>query len=268
VIQKLGLIAGNGRFPILFSNAARKKGVYVVAVALKEEADPELAKFVDKIYWVSMGELKSLIDIFKKEGIRKATMAGKITKTRLFKNTPKLDPAAHKLLAKANDKKDMSLLKKAAGILKLFGITLIDSTMFMEDYLPAKGVLSKRAPTKEEWNDIKFGFILAKKMGALDIGQTVAVKSKTILAIEAIEGTDKAILRAGGLGNGNVVIVKTARPRQDKRFDVPTVGPGTIRSLKESGGGVLAIEAKKMFLIDKDECIKLADSNNISLVVV
>jgi len=267
-MKKVGLIAGNGKFPILFSEAARKRGVSVIAVALKEETYPELEKFVDKIYWIGLGELKGLIDIFKKEGVKKAVMAGKITKTRLFKNTPKLDSATRQLLKKAADKKDMSLLKKAAGMLKVFGITLIDSTTYMEDYLPAKGVLSERQPTKGEWADIKFGFSLAKKMGALDVGQTVVVKSKTILAIEAIEGTDEAVVRGGRLGNGDVVVVKTARPRQDKRFDVPTIGPETIKSLEKAGGRVLAIEAGKMFLIDREACMDLANKNGFSFVAI
>lgn len=267
-MKKVGLIAGNGKFPILFSEAARKRGVSVIAVALKEETSPELEKFVDKIYWIGLGELKSLIDIFRKEGIKKAVMAGKITKTRLFKNTPKLDSATQRLLKKAADKKDMSLLKKAAGMLKVFGITLIDSTTYMEEYLPEKGVLSERKPTKEEWADIKFGFSLAKRMSALDIGQTVVVKSKTILAVEAIEGTDEAVIRGGRLGNGDVIVVKTARPRQDKRFDVPTIGPETMNSLVKAGGGVLAIEAGKMFLIDREACIGLANKNGFSFVAV
>ena len=264
----MGLIAGNGRFPILFSDAARKRGVFVVAVALKEEADPTLEKSVDKLYWISIGELKSVIDIFKSEKIKKAVMAGRITKTRLFKDTPKLDSTTRGLLSKVADKNDMSLLKKAASVLKFFGITMMDSTMFMEDYMPDRGVLSEREPTADEWTDIKFGFSLAKKTSGLDIGQTVVVKSKAILAIEAIEGTDEAILRGGKLGNGDVVVVKVARPRQDKRFDIPTIGPETLRSLERAGGRVLAIEAKKMFLIDRQECLELVNKNNFSLVVL
>lgn len=264
----MGLIAGNGKFPILFSEAARKNGVSIVAVALKEEASPELEKSVDKLYWISIGELKSLIDIFKKEGIKKAVMAGRITKLRLFKNTPKLDSNVEGLLEKVSDRNDMSLLKKAAAVLKFFGITLIDSTIFMDDYLPEKGTLSKRAPTKEEWGDVRFGFSLAKRMSALDVGQTVVVKSKTVLAIEAIEGTDEAILRGGRLGNGNIAVVKTARPRQDRRFDIPTVGVDTVRALEKAGGSVLAIEAKKMFLIDRDECVDLVNKNNFSMVAI
>jgi len=268
VIKRLGLIAGNGRFPILFSDAARRRGVSVVAIALKEETDPSLEKFVDKLYWISVGELKSIIDIFRREKIKKAVMAGRITKTRLFKDTPKMDSTTRGLLSKVADKNDMSLLRKAASVLKLFGITLADSTMFMEDYMPERGVLSRREPTREEWADIKFGFSLAKKTSGLDIGQTVVVKSKTILAIEAIEGTDEAVLRGGKLGNGDVVAVKVARPRQDKRFDIPTVGPETLRSLEKAGGRVLAIEAKKMFLIDRQECVDLVNKNNLSLVVL
>jgi len=195
-------------------------------------------------------------------------MAGRITKTRLFNNTPKMDSTVKELLNQAPDKNDMSLLKKAAAVLKLFGITLIDSTTFMEDYLPEKGVLSRREPTRDEWDDIRFGLALAKKMSSLEVGQTVVVKSKTILAIEAIEGTDEAILRGGKLGGGGVVVVKTARPRQDRRFDVPTIGLDTIKSLEAVGGGILAMEAKKMFLIDKKECLDLINKNNYSFVAV
>lgn len=267
-IKKLGLIAGSGKFPIICSKTAKDKGVYVVAVALKEEANPALEKFADKIHWISVGELKRSIEIFKSEGIKSAIMAGKITKARLFRDTPQLDSTTQALLKNARDKKDTSLLKSVAKILKFFGITLIDSTLFLKDHLPGKGVLSRRQPTPDEWGDIKFGFSLAKRMGQLDIGQTVVVKSKTILAIEAIEGTDEAILRGGKLGNGDVVVVKTARPRQDKRFDIPTIGPETIRCLKDAGGRVLAIEAKKTLLLERDKCIDLADANNFSLVVI
>lgn len=268
MIKKIGLIAGNGDFPIAVAKEAKKKGVSIVAVALKEEANPELEKFVDIIYWVGMGELRMLIDIFKKEKVKKAIMAGKVTKVRLFKGTPRLDSATQNLLNSANDKKDISLLKSAAAILRLFGITLIDSTYFLKDYLPKRGVLSRREPTKEEWEDIKFGFALAKKISHLDIGQTVVIKSKTTLAVESIEGTDEAILRGGKLGNGNIVVVKTARPRQDKRFDMPTIGPHTIESLSQAGGNVLAIEAGKTLLLNREKCISLADEKGFSLVAV
>ena len=267
-MKKIGLIAGGGKFPIIFAKAAREKGVSIVAVACKEETSLELEKAVDKIYWISIAELKKLIGIFKSEGVKKAVMAGRVTKTRLFKDTPKPDPALESLLKNVSDKSDISLLRSAARVLRFFGITLIDSTIFLKDILPAKGILTKRVPTKEEWDDIKFGFSLAKATSRLEIGQTVVVKNKVILAIEAIEGTDKAILRGGELGNGSVVIVKTARPYQDRRFDIPTIGPDTIRSLKEAGGSVLAIEARSTIFIDKDECVSLADSNNLSLVVV
>jgi hypothetical protein len=268
MIKRLGIIAGNGEFPIILSKAAKNNGTYVVAVALKEETDPELAKYVDKIYWISLGELKKLVDIFKNEKIKKAIMAGKVTKARFFKNKPKLDETAKGLLENVKDQRDASLLNGAARALRFFGITLVDSTLFLKDHLPPKGVLSKRQPTPEEWEDIKFGFTLAKNMGKLDIGQTAVVKNKAILAVEAIEGTDEAILRGGRLGCGSVVVVKTARPKQDKRFDMPTVGPKTVASLKAAGGTVLAIEAKKTLLLEKEKCIELIDSNNFSMVVV
>jgi len=268
MIKRLGLIAGNGQFPLVFAKSARDKGVEIIAVAIKEETSPELEKFVDKIHWISLGELKKLIGIFKDAKIKKAVMAGKVTKARLFKDMPKLDPTAQKLFKKLKDRKDTSLLKGAARALRLFGITLLDSTLFLKDHLPEKGILSRRAPTKKEWEDIKFGFKLAKKMAHLDIGQTVVVKDKSILAVESIEGTDEAILRAGRLGNGDIVVVKTARPKQDKRFDIPTIGPATIMSLKKAGGSILAIEAKKTLLLERSECLNLVDTYNFSLVVV
>ena len=268
MIKKIGLIAGRGKFPLLFADSARRKGVDVVTVALKEETDPRIEDLVRRIYWVSIGELRSLIDIFKREKIRKAVMAGSITKTRLFKDTPKLDSTTRELLSNVTDKKDMSLLKRAAMALKFFGVTLIDSTIFMDEYIPRRGVFSRREPTETEWKDIRFGFALAKRISGMDIGQTVVVKSKTILAIEAIEGTDAAIARGGKLGNGDVVVVKTARPHQDKRFDVPTIGADTLRSLKDAGGSVLAMEAGKMFFLDKDESVSMANKCNFSLVAV
>jgi DUF1009 family protein len=267
-IKRIGLIAGNGKFPLLLANVARSKGVSVVAVALREETDPALERCVDTIHWISVGELRRLLDIFKAEGIKKAIMAGKITKARLFKNTPHLDGTSQTLLENAKDKKDTSLLKSVTRVLRFFGIRLIDSTYFLKDHLPQRGLLSHRQPTPAEWQDIRFGYALAKKMGRLDIGQTVVVKSKAILAIEAIEGTDEAIQRGGKLGNGEVVVVKTARPRQDKRFDVPTVGPETLHALKEAGGNVLAIEARKTLLLEREECVNVADAHDLSLVVI
>lgn len=265
---RLGLIAGGGDFPLLFADKARSMGVSLLCIALKNETSAKLENLVDKIYWLSFGEVKKAVEILKKERIKKAVMLGSITKVRFFKDMPTVDEGGNLILRLAKDKKDLTLFRTAAMFLKLHGITLTSALICLKDNIAKKGCLTKRVPTKEEWQDIRFGYKVAKQLSGLDIGQTVVVKDKVVLSVEAIEGTDAAIKRAGPLGNGDVVVVKVARPNQDMRFDIPVIGIHTINSLREAKASVLALEKNKTLITDRDEIARLADEAGIAVVVV
>jgi len=268
VIQRLGLIAGNGDFPLLFASAAKAKRMELVCVALKDEASPKLENLVDTIYWISFGEVQKVIEIFKKEKIRKAVMLGGIKKVRFFKDRPAVDEGGSAILRLAKDKKDLTLFKAAAMFLRLHGITLVSALFCLRENIAKKGCLTKRHPSPKEWEDIRFGFTIAKKLSGLDIGQTVVVKDKVVLSVEAIEGTDEAIRRAAHLASGDVVVVKVARPKQDLRFDVPVIGLHTVASLREAKASCLAIEKNKTLIADKEQLTRRADEAGISIVVV
>jgi DUF1009 family protein len=267
-MKRLGLIAGAGDFPVLFATAAKKKGITLVCVAISGEASSLLANLTDSIHWVSLGEAKKTIDIFKKEGIKKAVMLGSITKTRFFKDRPQIDDGASLILKFAKDKRDLTLFRAAAMVFGMAGIKLINPLFCLKENVAKKGCLTRRALSKRELKDIRFGVGIARKLASLDVGQTVAVKDKVILAAEAIDGTDETIKRAGILGDGNIVVVKVARPHQDMRFDIPVIGINTIYSLKEARASCLALEKNKMLITNKDEIVKLADDAGIAIVVI
>jgi len=266
-VTNIGLIAGNGRFPLYFAHAARLGGNHVVAVAIREETSPELEKLVDQIHWFHVGELQGMIDTFLKNGVERIVMAGKITKTLMFESI-RPDVRLLKVLEKTPIRNDDALLNALANEFIAEGIHVCDSTTFLSSLLPEKGILTLRQPDADELLDIKYGHEIAKQIAGLDIGQTVVVKNRAILAVEAIEGTDQAILRGGQLGNGDVTVVKVARPMQDMRFDIPTVGVDTIRNLISARARCLAFEEKKTLLLDRAEVIEMADANGIALVVV
>lgn len=264
-MERIGLIAGNGQFPLVFAKAAKLKGLEVIAVAHKDETKPELADFVARIHWVRVGELGKLIKIFKDEGITNAVMAGGITKTKVFgKVWP--DMRAIRLISKIRHLKDDGILRALAAELEKEGIAIRESTLYLSSILAPKGILSKRKPTAKEMRDIEFAYTIAKEIGKLDIGQCVVAKDECILAIEAIEGTDETIRRGGMLGKGNVVVVKVSKPHQDMRFDVPAVGERTIETMMEVGGSCLAIEAGKTIIFDREEMIKLANKFDICII--
>lgn len=267
-MEKIGLIAGNRKFPLLFSEAARKKGFSVVAIAIRGDTSPKLKKLVDKIFWINLKDYSRLFEIFKSEGVERIVMAGQISPRRLFSKEIDQSPQLKAILKQIKDKKADTIFSAVAGQLKDCGLELLNSTLFIEDYLPKKGVLTKKEPTLMEWEDIRFGTALAKEMGALDIGQTVAVKEKAVVAVEALEGTDNLIRRAGRMVRGGIVVVKVSKPNQDIRFDIPVIGLGTIKNLIRAKAACLAIEAGKTLFIDKEESIKLADKYGISLVAV
>lgn len=267
LMKRIGLIAGNGTFPIEFAKAAKRKGLTVVAVAHEGETMRELEQVADSVFWIKVGQLGRLIKIFKEQGVADALMAGGIKKTRLFGGAmPDLRGAA--LLARMLYKKDDSILRAVAAELESEGITVRESTLFLDDILAPAGVLTRRRPTKDEQKDIKFGWYMAKEIGRLDIGQTVVVKGQAVLAVEAIEGTDEAIRRGGGLGNGGAVVVKVCKPHQDLRFDLPAAGIQTIKTMAEVNASCLAVEAGKTIILERDAVVKEADSLGIAIVGV
>ncbi|MFH0877023.1 MAG: UDP-2,3-diacylglucosamine diphosphatase LpxI [Candidatus Omnitrophota bacterium] len=266
-IKKIGLIAGNGRFPLLFAEAARRQGLEVVAIAVKKDTSPNITRFVKKVYWLTLKEYARMFEIFEKEDVRKVLMAGQINPKNLFYKDVG-DEALKKLLAAVKDKRPDTVFGAVADELSKHSMELLDSTLLLEDYLPEKGVLTKVKPDEQTWEDIRFGFDMAKRIAGLDIGQTLVVKNRAIVAVEAIEGTDAAIRRGGQVANGGIVAIKVSKPTQDMRFDVPVIGPKTIQNLSRVRGKCLAIEAKKTIVIDRPYCIKLANRKKISIVVL
>lgn len=265
-MKKLGLIAGKGELPVAVAGEAKAQGYRVVAVALEPIADESLSSYVDDMERVNVGKLGKIIDALKEFGVKEAVMAGKVSKTLLYKSNITPDLRAVKFLFSLKDRKDDSILLALAKELEEEGITLLDITLFSKDLLMPDGVLTKSRPNDEEWKDIEFGWKIAKEMGRLDIGQTVVVKSQAVMAVEAIEGTDEAIERGGRLAGKGAVVVKVSKPNQDMRFDVPTVGLKTLESMIEVGARVLAVESGKSLLMNKAEFILQAKKAGISVV--
>jgi UDP-2,3-diacylglucosamine hydrolase len=263
----LGIIAGSGQLPNLLLGEAKKEGYRVALCAIKGEANSALLDEADASEWIRLGELGRMINFFKREGVQGSVMGGKITKTNLFRGHVRPDLEMIKVIAKTKNHSDDSLLGGIAEHLKACGMPLLNTTDFLSEYsLPKAGVLTRRKPSEKENKDIQYGWHLAKEMGRLDIGQTVVVKNQAILAVEAIEGTDEAILRGGALGNGDATVVKVAKPKQDLRFDVPAVGLTTLESMIRARAKVLAIEADSTILLDRKEFIDQANANRISVV--
>ena len=263
--KKLGLIAGNGVFPLVFAASARRAGYRIIAVAHRGESEPTIEAAVDELTWVYVGQLGKIIKTFKNAGVTQAVMAGGIRKIKLFGNfRPDLRGAA--FLAKMKSREDDQLLRGIANELANDGIEILESTFCLSDIMPLTGVLTRREPDRQESDDIEFGFRIAKEIGRLGIGQTVLVKNQMVIAVEAIEGTDAAIERAGSLAKSGCVMVKVSKPGQDLRFDVPAVGLRTVQNLARAGGRVLAVEAGKTILLDQEAIIKEADRSDIAIV--
>lgn len=264
-MKKIGLIAGNGLFPLEFARAAKAQGMEVVVVAHEGETSQEIEKIADAVSWIKVGQLGKLIKVFKEHGISDVLMAGGIKKTRMFSGAlPDLRGAT--LLARMLHKKDDSILRAVAGELESEGITVRESTLFLDAILAPAGVFTKRKPSKEEWKDIEFGWQMAKEIGRLDVGQTVVVKDQVVLAVEAIEGTDEAVRRGGRLCREGAVVVKICKPAQDLRFDLPAAGTQTVRSMQEVKAACLAVEARKTIILEKDQVIREADAAGISII--
>ena len=264
--ETIGLIAGNGTFPILFARAARQKGVHVVAVAMQGETLEDINAEVDEITWVRVGQVGKTISAFKKANITQAAMAGGVRKTRLFEGA-RPDMTGLKLLAKNLTRPDDGMLRTFAKAFEDEGIEIVDSTLYMPEALAPKGVLTKRDPTPEQWLELDYGYTIARSVGELDIGQTVIVKSGAVVALEAIEGTDACIKRAGELTkNKGAVMVKIAKPNQDMRFDVPAIGVETLNALESAGIELLGIDAGRTLMLDKEAILLAANKRKIIIV--
>jgi DUF1009 family protein len=260
----LGLIAGNGRFPFLAAAGARRAGRRVVAVAIREEADPGLEAAVDELHWVGLGQLGRCIDVLKAGGASEALMAGQVKHRQIFSRLVpdlKLMGVLARLAVKSTD----SLIGGVADALAREGITLLPSTAFLTDQMAARGPMTRRTPTGGEAKDIEYGQRVARALAGMDLGQTVAVKDRAAVALEAMEGTDEVIRRAGAIAGAGVVVVKVAKPRQDMRFDVPVVGRGTLLAMAAAGARTLAVDAGQTLLIDKAEFLAEADGRDLAV---
>ncbi len=266
-MERIGLIAGNGRFPVLFARTARAEGLGVVAVAHEGETERELADCVDDIEWIKVGELDAMIRAFRSHGVRRAVMAGGIRKAALMRQFAP-DERGTRLLARLASFSDDALLRAVAGELESEGIQVVESTLFLASMLTPEGLLTDRELSGQQWRDVEYGLAVAKGIGRWDVGQTVVVKAGMVLAVEAIEGTDSALRRGGGLGGGAAVAVKVSKPRQDLRFDVPAVGPDTIAVCREAGIAVLALEAGRTLLLEREALLAAARAAQLAVVGV
>lgn len=267
-MDTLGLIAGNGKFPLLVAENAKKDGVKkVVAVAFHGDTSQDLEPLVDEIHWIQVGELGKLIKIFRRAGVEQALMAGQLTPTVMFR-TLRFDWRMLSLVTRLKNRKADTIFGEIAGELDKEGIHLLDSTLFLNSHLPSEGLLTRRRLSRKEREDVEFGRGIAKEIARLDIGQTVVVKNKAVLAVEGLDGTDSTIRRGGVLGKRDVVVVKVAKPNQDMRFDVPVVGLRTIESMIQSKARVLAVEAGKTLFLEKEETIAAADQAKITIVAI
>jgi DUF1009 family protein len=263
-----GLIAGNGRFPFLVLEAARSQGIEMAVIALKEEASPELEKLAKRLHWVSLGELSKAIELMRGEGVKQAVMAGQVKHNKIF-GAIRPDWKLAKLLFSLPRKNTDSLIGAVAKALEEEGIELVDSTLFLKPLVPEVGVLTRRAPNEQENADIEYGLGVARQIAAMDVGQTVVISDQACVAVEAMEGTDETIERAGRYAQGKpLVVVKVSKPKQDMRFDVPVVGIPTVESMRRAGATALALDAGRTLLFERSVLIAKANEAGIAIQAV
>ncbi len=263
---RLAIIAGNGRFPFLVLEAARDQGIDPLVVAIKEEASPELSKTARAIHWLSLGEVSKLLEVLSAERVTKVLLAGQVKHAQLFSSI-KPDGMLRRVLKGVHRRNTDSLIGAFIRMIEGRGIRVVDSTLFLKPLLPGAGTLTRRAPEPDELADVAYGREIARKIAALDIGQTIVVADRACLAVEAMEGTDATIERAAKLSNGRrLVVVKVSKPRQDMRFDVPVVGLKTIRVMSQANARVLAVDAGKTLLFERERMIKEANQAGIAIV--
>src|SRR5580658_577565 len=264
--MRYGMIAGSGRFPVLALTAARKAGLDVVAIGIKEEASPEIEPLAVRCHWISLGALSKLIDICHKEGITQVMMCGQVKHAKIFSSIVP-DWRLVKLLASIDTKNTEGLIGGVAKVLKDEGIELLDSTLLLKDLLSPEGVLTLRKPSDEESRDIQYGRRIAAALAKLDVGQSIAIAERACVAVEAMEGTDEMLRRAASLAEGKPLrLVKASQRRKHMLFDVPVVGPQTIAVMRETGTTALAVDAERTLLLDRNELIARADQAGIAIV--
>jgi DUF1009 family protein len=266
-IEKLGLIAGGGQFPMMIAKAAQEKGIKLYAVAHIDETDPQVASLADAIEWVHLGQVGRLIKFLKKNNVCDAVMAGKITKTKMFSHA-RPDLKALTVLATVDHTKDDGILRAFADTLEKEGIVVHFATFLLPELLAPEGCWTRRKPSKSEVTDIIFGWKLAKEIGRLDIGQSIVVRDGSVLAVEAIDGTDATIRRGGMLGKNKTVVVKVSKPNQDMRFDMPALGVETIETMHAVDASALAVEASGTVVFNRKAMIALADKYGITIVAL
>ncbi|MBQ9571930.1 MAG: UDP-2,3-diacylglucosamine diphosphatase LpxI [Acidaminococcaceae bacterium] len=266
-METLGLLAGIGHLPVDVAQSAKKLGYKVVAIAVVADTDPELPENADVFYTINVGKVGKILQTLKQHGVKNVTMIGKVTKEVLYKNGVVVpDLTTIRVLASLPDRKDDTIMNAIVKLIEDEGMHVMDQTELIRPLLPEPGVLTKRKPTEQEWEDMRFGFRMAKELGRLDIGQTVVVKNRAVMALEAIEGTDACILRGGFLGKGGVIVAKTAKPAQDNRFDMPSVGTTTLTSMIHAGATGIVIEAGRTLLVDRKRTLAMAEEKNITIV--
>lgn len=260
-----GLIAGNGQFPFLVIDGARRQSIRLFVAAIKEETDKTIEQAASDVEWVGIGQLGKMISYFKKNGVEKAIMAGQVKHVQIFSGALP-DLRMVKMLWNLPRRNTDSLIGGVANELGKEGIELVDSTIFIKDQLATEGVITKRSPNETEIGNIEYGLNIANELGRLDLGQTVVVRAKACVAIEAMEGTDATIRRAGELAKGKLTVVKVAKPDQDMRFDVPVIGVPTIETMISAGATSLSVTAGKTLIFDREAMLRLADKNGITIV--
>jgi hypothetical protein len=268
-MSSIGLVAGNGRFPFLVLEGARALGYDVTVIAIKEEAFPELEQAAGdaraELHWVSLGHLGRCIKLLKAAGVTRAVMAGQVKHVKIFSGIVP-DLTLLSVLSRLKARNTDALISAVADVLRDHGIELLDSTTFLSPLLARAGVLTARAPTDAERADLAFGYVMADGIAAMDIGQTIAVKDRAVVAVEAMEGTDETVLRAGQLAGPGVRIIKVAKPNQDMRFDVPVVGVATIEVMRRAGASALSVDAGRTLIMDGDAVLSAADNAGIAVV--
>lgn len=272
--EPIGLLAGFGRLPVLIAESLCRQGRRVICVAIREEADQQLERFCSRLYWVGLTKLGRMIRCFRRERVRRIILAGKVHKSRMF--TPwrawKLLPDWRGIVfwlfrRNPSDHRDDALTLQILREFERDGMTFEPAVKWCPELLAPAGILTRRPPSSEQWQDIYFGWRLAREIGRLDIGQSILVKERAVLAVEALEGTDRAIVRAGELcPSGGFTLVKVAKPQQDPRFDLPTIGPNTVLAMQQAGGRVIAIEAGKTILVEREHTLRLANQFGVIIV--
>lgn len=267
-MKKIGLLAGVGKLPVEIAKVAQGMGMEVVCVALVDGVDTELQNSVSIYKAISIAQLNSVLNFLKENDVKDVVMIGKVTKEILMSGKLMPDEKALSILQSLTDYSDDTLMLAFVAELAKEGMTTFDQTTLIKMLMPQKGTLTKREATKEEMEDMIFGFNIAKELGRIDVGQTCVVKNKAVMALEAIEGTDSCILRGGKLANGGGVVAKVAKPMQDNRFDMPAIGTKTIESMIEARLSAIVIEAEKTLVVEREKVQKLADENNIAIVAM